>query len=155
MAFQEVCTKHQIESQVLRLNSKIRINDQPIIYKNWLSMGIQRVGDIIDTDGNVFSRHQIKDKYNFQPPFTEYYGIIHAMPPRWKHWLKDVNKSTTIDYLQIWLNCKSASKLMYQKINSDITLLNELTDKWKRNIDIENEEILKAIRKINKITMLS
>ena len=50
------------------------------------------VNDLIDENGNIYSKQTLCQKYNLPVTFLEYYGIIAAIPIEWKNTVKDCNK---------------------------------------------------------------
>ena len=113
----------EIYNQALWLNSLIRINGKPVLWKNWIEANIMWVNDLIDDKhpGHMMHHQTIQQKYKIKIPFTEYYGLLQAMPKKWHVLLKtttDNNLNEVEDYKIIdeLEDASSPTKLIYNHL---------------------------------------
>ena len=150
---QKIETVEQVKKQVIWYNSAIRINNTPVWFKKWSEMGLNRIADIINNDGRLFTLEQIKIKYGFEPPFTEYYSIAKAIPEEWKRQLRMQETQDMDNLIQQWSNVKSQSKLIYFHLNQRQDVLTNMVLKWNQTVpSLTLQELLKYIKNIYSIT---
>ena len=80
------------------LNSCLWYNShisKDLFYSNWYQKGIFTVGDIVDFDGNILAINVLKDRYNLNINFLNYYTV----------------KSKVLGFLNKYRNCVSSGKL--------------------------------------------
>ena len=113
----------EIYNQALWLNSLIRINGKPALWKNWIKANIMWVNDLIDDNhpGHMMHHHMVEKKYKIKIPFTEYYGLLQAMPKEWHILLRaptDYNLNEVEDYKIIdeLDDAKTPTKLIYNHL---------------------------------------
>ena len=46
--------------------------------------GVNGLNDLLNEHGNFYKFHEFNAKYNFDVPFTVFYGLIDAIPNVWK-----------------------------------------------------------------------
>jgi hypothetical protein len=91
-------TAADIATEYLWFNPYITINGKSIFYKHWYSKGIKRIRDLLD-DNNVFIGNQeIKNKYDLDVNFLEYYGLRSAIPYHWKVMLR---QNTDLQHVRV------------------------------------------------------
>ena len=61
------------------LNSHMCIEGKPIYFKEWACKGIKTFKDICHTN-RFFTRENLKQKYDINSTYLEYYGILEAIP---------------------------------------------------------------------------
>ena len=71
-------------TQIIWLNSNIRINRKPILNQKLLRNNILIIGDLLHPAKRFYSYEEFIDKYQVNIAFTEYYGLIKAIPAKWK-----------------------------------------------------------------------
>ena len=153
--FNHVETAVEAKNQIIWLNSEIKIQRKPIWWEKWFKAGIVRIGDILDGQDNFMSWHHFIQKHQFQPPFTEYQGLLSAIPKHWKNKIKmgiEITSEKT-NYLEIWQNANQKIKLIYRKINQNDALLHDINSKWQITFPNSTEkELQKCITNIFIIT---
>ena len=77
-----------VKEQILWLNSKIRVNKEPVCWINWIQKGIIYVKDLYNESGEILSYAQIVTKKG-KIPFTEFEGIKAAIPREWKAMMRN------------------------------------------------------------------
>ena len=87
LSYDEPIGKTQVLNQLLWCNSLIRVAGSPTINRSWIKQGMKYVRDIVTSEGNFKTQEQIENEYNIKIMFTEYQGIIKAIPKIWKSWL--------------------------------------------------------------------
>ena len=104
-------------AQPLWLNNLIKIDNKHIFKKTWVKKGIFFVNDLIDENGNIYSKQTLCEKYNLPVTFLEYYGLIAAIPMEWKNTVKGCNKLENV-------SCKNVVYLReHQKVTKYFTKL--------------------------------
>ena len=79
-----------IKRQVIWFNSFIRIDGKPIYYKNCYEAGMTYIEDLVKEDGLLLTYEEIEEKFNeLRIDRLTYYGIISAIPRRWKEILRN------------------------------------------------------------------
>jgi len=71
-----ICSKKQLLSQSLWLNSLIRVNNKPIHYLSWSSQGIQNIGHLMENETRFLSFSEFKERYNIKINFLYFCGVI-------------------------------------------------------------------------------
>jgi hypothetical protein len=72
---------NDVASQIIWLNSNIKIDNKIVIYKRWVDKGINTIHD----NGEIASKNFLQDKYSIEIRHMEYNSIIHAIPKAWKN----------------------------------------------------------------------
>ena len=78
-----------IQNKIIWNNSCILVNGQPIFYKTMFQAQIFRVKHLLKDNHTFLSLDEITRKFNINIPFTLYYGIITAIPTKWKRLLRN------------------------------------------------------------------
>ncbi len=143
-------------TQIIWFNSNIKINKRPILYKTLLKKGILTVGDLLNHDNRFYNFEEFIDKYQVKITFTDYYGIIKAIPAKWKSDLllqhqNNINRTM----LENILREDKVSRYAYDKMISKIVLFpNNGYTKWCDALDLNltKEEFLIFIDALYKST---
>ena len=91
-------------------NRNICIDGKPIYIKSWCTSGIRCIEDLLNVNFKFLTLSEMKEKYNFEFPFTTYYGLLRAMPTEWKSALRV--KAGVLDESE---NCETSLKLFSTK----------------------------------------
>ena len=91
--FDETDTKNEI----LWNNCNILIDKMSVFYKNWFTHNIIHLNDLLNEHSNFYKFHEFKAKYNFDVPFTVFYGLINAIPNAWKDKIKRQNQNGKVN----------------------------------------------------------
>ena len=147
----------EIESQTIWLNSCIRINNKPLKWKNWISLGIITLGDLLNENKEIIKFESLNERCQDKLPFTEFYGIIKALPQLWKNILKEKSQKEPVKTNWVELSTQKilSSKIAYAKMNMNEVLLRKIEEKWTNgNPKFETglPELKSAIANIYKIT---
>ena len=67
-------SKDDILNEPLWLNSKIKIGNESIFYKDWSLKGIHIVQDLFNDYGDPLNFECFRNKYGLNIPFTSYFG---------------------------------------------------------------------------------
>ena len=74
-----------IASQFLWLNKDIKIDNKCVIFSNFSKNGINFVGQLFDSDGNLQCWEFLKEKYLFlKNRKLKWFQLIHALSREWK-----------------------------------------------------------------------
>ena len=68
--------------QIIWSNRNIHVDGKPIFIGSWFQTGINPIRELLDENltGNFLSLCSFERKFNFQPPFTMFYGLISVIP---------------------------------------------------------------------------
>ena len=91
--FDETDTKNEI----LWNNCNILIDKMSVFYKNWFTHNIIHLNDLLNEHSNFYKFHEFNAKYNFDVPFTVFYGLIDAIPNVWKDKIKRQNQNGKVN----------------------------------------------------------
>ena len=81
----QISIKKQI---IIGNNRNICIDGKPIYIKSWCTSGIRCIEDLLNVNLKFLTLSEMKEKYNFEFPFTTYYGLLRAIPTEWKSALR-------------------------------------------------------------------
>jgi hypothetical protein len=100
-------------------NKNITIEGKSLHWKEWHAAGIERLEDLLDENNSFLRYHQFCRKTGLKPPFTKSFGLIFAIPSKWKQTLRsgiNLNSQQTKKPDQSINNCtcKSIHKLLTQ-----------------------------------------
>ena len=95
-------------------------NRKSVYWKEWHTAGIDRLEDLLDENNSFLGDHQFCRKTGLKPPFTKFFGLISAIPSKWKQTLRsgiNLNSQQTEKPDQSFLNkgiCKRIRNLLTQ-----------------------------------------
>ena len=75
---------NHIYNECIWFNPFITIDGKTLFYKKWYTVGIKYISDILDPNGLLLTDQALKDKFNFECNFLEYYGLRNAIPKVWR-----------------------------------------------------------------------
>ena len=112
---------------------------------------------MIDENGKMLTLEQLSEKYSIAIPFTQYYGLLRAIPFKWLDWLQKEGGGPPFKHWYDTLNkAKNKVGIAYWNLNYDDILLRETIQKWAKEgedyINFEEDEILALVCNIYKIT---
>ncbi|KAL9977401.1 hypothetical protein ACROYT_G014797 [Oculina patagonica] len=118
-----------IQNKIIWNNSCILVNGRPIFNKTMFKAQIIRVKHFLKENQNFLSLDELSRKFNINIPFTVYYGIISAIPTKWKKLLRnEFNLLQTVIPSQDLPSTRTAySALLINQVNpptSEIRILN-------------------------------
>ena len=152
LTYKTPTSEDQVKKQSPWLNSEIRIENKPIVWKHWLEKGVKTVGDLVE-ERSFISTVQLNQKFNYHFPFTEYYGLVNAIPVQWKRSLKEEIGTKDKDWLSLYLANKTVVKKAYHDINTE-SFHHTISKRWEKSeITISNEEAKTALHSIKNITI--
>ena len=85
-----------MHSQMLWLNSDIRIQGGLILWSRWINKGILCICDIVQDDGQF---KQWEDIDNMRLMWIDWLSLQKAIPIIWKSLLRDVEPAHDVPYL--------------------------------------------------------
>ena len=103
-------SKFPQKTQIIWNNRNICIDGKPIYIKSWCTSGIRCIEDLLNVNFKFLTLSEMKEKYNFEFPFTTYYGLLRAIPTEWKSALRV--KAGALDESE---NCETSLKLFSTK----------------------------------------
>ena len=72
------------QDEILWNNKNILIAKRPVFYKHWFDAGISKIDDLFNGQNGFFNWQEFRAKFNLNVPFTQYYGLINAIPVKWR-----------------------------------------------------------------------
>ena len=70
--------------QPIWLNLNIKRNGKFFIIEKYCYNGVFFINDIVSEDKQFLSYQEFQNKYMISTNFLDYYGIVDAVPERWK-----------------------------------------------------------------------
>ncbi len=132
-------------NQGLWNNSFIKIGNKTVLYKYWLSKGVKFVKDLLaESKDSFLSFADFKEKYDINCNILYYYGLIRAIPNRWKRLMftniEELSNGTTVQNISNLLQTKRIVKKAYgvivdKKCEQPVNTM----QKWKNDIHINDE----------------
>ena len=152
---QDPISNEQVRNQIIWWNSNIRRDHKPVCYAAWLNAGLIKIDQLILDNGSFKTRGQLESDFGMNINFVDYYGILEAIPARWKAWLKETAGPAYKNWYENILKGKSAVKILYNKINTNESLLAKVLRKWNENKCelLSYEQLIGAMRNISKTTI--
>ena len=101
--FKEPCSPTEILMQVIFANSRILVDNKPVIWDAAMRMGILCVKDLINEEkGVLYDYAEFYDKYGSDISWLNYYSLLAAIPNDWKdklsvHIVFDINYQSVCD----------------------------------------------------------
>lgn len=130
------------------LNSHIKIDGKPILYRTWNVKGIYCIQDLFNIEGAMLSYEQFCNKYDFRTPFTLFMGIKLAILNTWP-----ILKDSPIDpftpnqpvLANILTKDQRGSRTLYDIFMSEINCEKKYELKWKISLNIDENICWKQI----------
>ena len=91
----------EVREELIWNNRSILIDNNEICYSLWLEHNVKYIYDILDDNGAFLTFQQLTRKYKFRPMFTQYAGILAAIPIDWKRLLKQESNPSSFERDQI------------------------------------------------------
>ena len=79
-----ITSKLPLKKQIIWNNRNICIDGKLISIKSWCISGIRCIEDLLNVNLKFLTLSEMEEKYNFEFPFTTYYGLLRAIPTEWK-----------------------------------------------------------------------
>ena len=98
-------------------NSLIRINNAPVLCKDWLSEGITQVKHLMDDSNNFLSLTSFQNKYQLKVRPLTFFGIISAVKPLQQQIPRSQLKYD--NFMNTFLKHQKPSRIVYKKLISD------------------------------------
>ena len=135
-------------------NTDIRVGNKPVVYTRWVRAGIVKIEDLLDED-NFMTLDQVTRRYGVKIPFTEFEGLIKAIPEIWKEIIgKDQQGENYYDWFKVF-QAGVVKRFLYKEFNKDTALMQGVIEKWSKDDRfglLEYHEYLKAFNNIKRIT---
>ena len=148
--------KAEVLEETLWYNPNILINELPVYYPLWQNAGTNKIKHL-RTENKWLTYDQFQTKYLITIPFTQYRGLISAIPTQWKNWLTEVNakhEHVRIKKIEKWESNTNKVRVIYQYLNNDIELVYKRWIKiYYEVINIEYNDFVTAITKMYQITI--
>ena len=104
-----------IKEYIIWNNRNIVLDGKPIFINSWHRKGICYIKDLLYKDHSFLSLTDMKERYNFEIPFTTYYGLLKAIPTEWKSELRTAtNAHVTATHLKL-LSTKTVYSTLLDK----------------------------------------
>jgi len=146
----DLFTRQDVLATHLWLNSNIRIRNHPVFWKEWFNNGLEIINDMMDElTGNLLSWKEIKNKFNLNGNYLNYYSLISALPKSWKIILGtkiDTENNSSIEVTESifdkLMTYPKATRGFYKYItdNSNDQPYDRL-EKWNRDLEMEYDDL--------------
>ena len=120
----------QVKEQTIWFNSNIRIDDKPTYWKAWHSQGITQIKDLLSKENRFFTWTELTKEFHFSPPFTQYLGLMQAIPKKWKELIKLDSKIDYKNWYKEWEGLPSVTKVAYRLLNRNENVFEILVFRW-------------------------
>ena len=90
-------SKSNPKNEIVWNNRKILVGKKPVFYQTWYDAGITKISDILNQNQDFLKWHEFAIKFNLNVPFTTYYGLVNAIPKKWKANLRNPIPNDTHD----------------------------------------------------------
>ena len=120
----------EMKEEILWNNRFIKIGGRSIFYKAWTSKGIQKLNDLLDSNGLFFSFENFKSKYGVRGTFLDYAGLLAAIPKNWKNAILDCNQLVTNESLASLLTVNNVSAKLARVLLAEKSFCPPLTDTY-------------------------
>jgi exonuclease III len=64
-------------------NSKVKIDNKVIYYKNWAKENINKVHQLFNRNGTFLTHKEFEEKFKIKTPFTKFYGLRQSITTAW------------------------------------------------------------------------
>lgn len=131
-------------NEILWNNSKIRVDDNTVLFKNWHQSGIKYVKDIYNHEQQkLYTFGELREKYNLASvEFLRYFNILNSIPKEWKLRIKFENKHIAPDQklISIIKEGKLTNRIIYKELMKPLELeITKSQQKW--NDTFPNEDL--------------
>ena len=75
----------------------ILIAKKTVFYKHWFDAGISKIDDLLNGQNGFLNWQEFRSKFNLNVPFTQYYGLINAIPVKWKTNLENPVRAQAVE----------------------------------------------------------
>ena len=113
------CVEYQILTTPLWNNPDIKIGKKSVLYKKWFESGIYFINDLIDTNGKLYERDALNQRYLINCDYLTYNGIRSVVKKFIRHHLPNELtcklQNPIIPYkIHIFYSSTKSSKYLYQ-----------------------------------------
>ena len=84
-------TKPGIKNRIIWNNKDIKIDNNTIFFRTWISRGVSTIENLLDRNLDVITYGEFKTRYQIKANFMTYYGVINAIPNEYKKSIKQTN----------------------------------------------------------------
>ena len=144
----------EILNETLWLNSFIRVNDGPVVYKNCIEKDLLYIKNLLNDNGEIMNYNEFVDKYGNIMNYVLFYGLLSAIPAEWKQIIRNKVRTESKNGKQIDLfKNKNISKLVYNRLieNQDLTYVKSKFEiNFETNINIDDYQ--KSFLSLYKVT---
>ena len=144
-------TTEQIQNQVLWYNTRIRIKNKIVFFREWYEMGIFYVRDLVC--GNRLYRYkEMKEVYGNYINVMKYNALISAIPTKWKAEIKYFSQDEPVTLYKYLIDYNKWSQITYAKLIVSNECIQQITHLWERKLGhtIEDGLMQKIFQNINK-----
>ena len=79
--------REAIPNQILKSRYIVWNNRKILVgkkYQIWYDASITKISDILNQNQDFLKWHEFAIKFHLNVPFTTYYGLVNAIPKKWK-----------------------------------------------------------------------
>ena len=130
--------------QEIWYNSNVKISQEVFRYRLWISKGIRSIYNLISDSGTIMSYQEFCEKYDFNPPFTLFYGLKNAILKKWPCLRTDsfeIVLPNYNEYIEIIIKNKEKQVSVYDIFLSSVHSKQEYIDKWCFDMNVDKDEV--------------
>ncbi len=86
--------------QIIWNNSDIKIANRMVFWKDWYDKGVKSFKDMLSDNGDILNLSQLKEKFQLNINFMNYFSLVYAIPQKWKCDVKMVDRDDSGDNFQ-------------------------------------------------------
>ena len=154
-------SEHEVqpESQILWVNSCIRINNTPVIWEKVIKSGLKYVHQIYENGSTI----SLRSAMNYGLTIMEFNSLVTAIPVSWRKWCRESSKQIKIKddknvyrYDTVKNDCYLSSKA-YKTLTGNEKLLQTKCNKWSEDFakTIQYEDYLSEFKDVYKVTNIT
>ena len=148
--FQTPIKPSEIVNQVIWFNSHILVKNAPLFYQKAFESGLIYVGQLFNADGGPLASELITNMFDLS--IIQRNSILSAMPKEWKRMLSvEIQIQNIESRYEQFIKTKKLVKEYYDKLIIELSMLNNLYEKWLRQIEVafDYEEFVSSFVNIN------
>ena len=143
------CEEADPWGQIIWYNSHILINNKPIMWNKPYQKGLLWVCQLFQA-GEHISADEAQNHFGLN--FTQFYGILKAIPERWKNDICNKTKTAELPFYEHCLIKKNLARYVYKTLQNTKDRSYPKAIKWFEQVGINVDDYIKSFARIYKIT---
>ena len=122
----------EILHQIIWCSSLIWVGDRPIIWNDFLACRVNRVMDLVDAQGKLYTKTQLESKYSVEIDWLKYNSLILL-----KHVEPIIDNPSLSRFDQLDLTKGRKTRKVYTRLISNLVRLKHMHKMWQRRLQSE------------------